>query len=311
MSELPTGYLLRAPVDTDAEAIVALVQAHDVADHGEPDFTTADLHDDWMRPRFDRDRDAWIVTGPTGRTVGYAYVWESQPGLELDGDAYVLPEYAGRGLGSRLLELVEQRAARIADGRAMVLGVFASSVNTDKRNLLERRGFHIGRSALRMRADLGRRPDDDGPVVPDGYAIGPLDPSMYDDVRDVFDEAFSSHRRFTPHRMQEWLDSRFAHPAFDPALCRVARCGDTLVGAVMVFDVGETGYTSQIAVRPEDRGLGLGPALLRAAFAALRDKGQMRVIVSVDADGDPALIAMFEAAGLRIHERHDLFVKPL
>lgn len=310
MTELPTGYYVRPPDDDDAGAIAALVQAQDVADFGEPDFTEDDLRDDWQRPRFDREHDSWLVTGPTGRTVGYAYVWESQPGRELDGDAYVLPEYAGRGLGSRLLELVEQRAAHIADGRPMYLGVFASSVNTDKRDLLERRGFHVGRSALRMRADLSRRPDDEA-VPPDGYAIGPLDPGCYDGVRTVFGEAFSSHRRFTAHRMQEWLDSRFAHPAFDPSLCRVATRGADVVGAVMVFDVGDTGYTSQIAVRPQERGVGLGPALLRAAFAALRDNGQMRAIVSVDADGDPGLIAMFEAAGMRVHERHDLFVKPL
>jgi mycothiol synthase len=310
MVELPTGYMLRPPGDADAEAVAALVQARDVADFGEPDFTADDLRDDWLRPRFDRERDSWLVTGPTGRIVGYAYVWESQPGRELDADAYVLPEYAGRGLGGQLLELVERRACQIANGRSMYLGVFAASVNTDKRDLLERRGFRIGRSAFRMRVDLSRRPDHDR-VVPDGYVIGPLAPTMYDDIGSVFGAAFSAHRRFTPNRMQEWLDSRFAHPAFDPSLCRVARRGAEIVGAVMVFDVGETGYTSQIAVRPEDRGVGLGPALLHAAFAALRDKGQMRVIVSVDADGDPSMIGMYEAAGMRIHERHDLFVKPL
>jgi mycothiol synthase len=310
MTELPTGYALRSPRDSDAEGIVALVQAHDIADFGEPDFTAADLHDDWMRPRFDRVHDAWVVGGPTGRTVGYAYVWESQPDRELEADAYVQPEYAGRGLGGRLLELIEDRARSIAGGRAMTLGVFASSANAEKRNLLERRGFTAVRSVLRLRVDLSRRPEDEI-ELPAGFSVGPLDAASLESLRSVFGAAFAEHGRFTPHRMQEWLDSRFAHPAFEPSLCRVVRDGPDVVGAVMVFDVGETGYTSSVAIRPDRRGRGLGPALVRAAFAALRDRGQMRVVVSVDAEAEAGLLALYEAAGMRVHERHDLFVKAL
>ena len=80
------------------------------------------------------------------------------------------------------------------------------------------------------------------------------------------------------------------------------------MGAVSVFDVGDTGYTSTVAVRAASRGKGIGPALVRAAFAALRNRGQMRVVVSLDAD-DPGLLGLYEAVGMRVHERHDLFVK--
>ena len=86
---------------------------------------------------------------------------------------------------------------------------------------------------------------------------------------------------------------------------------DEVVGAVLVFDVGETGYTSTVAIRAEARGRGIGPALLRSAFAVLRDRGQMRVVVSLDADAEPALLGLYEAAGMRVHERHDLFIKPI
>ena len=80
-----------------------------------------------------------------------------------------------------------------------------------------------------------------------------------------------------------------------------------------MFDVGATGYTSSVAIRAEERGQGIGPALLRAAFAALRDRGQMRVLVSLDADApaESSLQALYEAAGMRVHERHDLFTKPV
>jgi len=310
MAELPTGYALRPPRDDDVEAIAALVQAHDIADFGEPDFTEADLHDDWMRPRFDRTVDAWVVGGPTGRTVGYAWVWESQPDREFEADAYVQPEYEGRGLGGRLLDLIETRAREVAADRPMTLGVFASSVNVEKRNLLERRGFAPGRSMLRMRIDLNRRPED-AVEPPVGFTVTPLTAASIDAVRSVFADAFGAHGRFNPHRMQEWLDSRFAHPAFEPELCRVAWRDGAAVGAVIVFDVGETGYTSSVAVRPDVRRLGLGPALVRAAFAALRDRGQMRVVVSLDAEAEAGLQAMYEAAGMRVHERHDLFAKSL
>jgi mycothiol synthase len=307
MAELPTGYLARPPEARDAAAISEVVKALDVADYGEPDFTHEDLLDDWLRPRFSLTDDAWVLTGPTGRVIGYAYVWESQPGGELEADAYALPEYAGRGLGGQLLDLIEHRARAICSGRSMTLGIFASGANEDKRNLLERRGFVFVRSVLRLRIDLRREPVD---VVeaPADVTIDPLDPADLDAVRAVWIDAFSAHGRFSPRRMDEWLASRFEHPAFDPSLWRVARIGDEVVGGVSVFDVGETGYTSTVAVKASARGKGIGPALVRAAFTALSERGQMRVVVSIDAD-DRGVLGLYETAGMRVHERHDLFTK--
>ncbi len=310
MAELPTGYLLRAPTTHDAEIVAAVVTAHDIADFGEPDFTEQDLLDDWMRPRFSLESDAWVMAGPTGRIIGYAYVWEAEPDVEFEADAYVVPEYAGRGLGGHLIDLIEHRARSLARGRSMSVGVFASSANQGKRVLLERRGFVYGRSVLRMRVDLSRQRVDEV-EVPEGVAIGPFDPADADQVRAVWLDAFSSHGRFSPRRMEEWLESRFGHPAFDPSLWQVAKQGDEVLGAVIVFDVGATGYTSTVAIRSGARGQGIGPVLLRAAFGALRDRGQMRVLVSLDADAQPSLQALYEAAGMRVHERHDLFAKPL
>ena len=112
--------------------------------------------------------------------------------------------------------------------------------------------------------------------------------------------------------MDEWLASRFEHPAFDPTLWRVATSATARSSArISVFDVGDTGYTSTVAVRASSRGKGIGPALVRAAFAALRDRGQMRVVVSLDADDAPACSASTRRPGMRVHERHDFFVKPV
>ncbi len=310
MAEFPTGYVVRAPAPRDASAIAKVVQALDIADFGEPNFTEQDLLDDWLRPRFDLEHDAWVLNGPTGRVIGYGYVWEAVVDREIDADAYVLPEYSGRGLGGQLLGLVEARAEELCAGRGMALGVFASSANEYKRKLLERRGFLRARSVLRMRVDLADAAADDSPA-PDGVTIRPFVPADEAAVRAVWRDAFGNHGRFSSPRMEEWLQSRFDHPAFDPTLWRVAVDGSEIVAAILVYDVGPTGYTSTVGVRAGHRGRRIGPALLRAAFGALRERGQMRVIVSLDHGADAGLLAVYESAGMRIHERHDLFVKRL
>jgi len=308
--ELPTGYALRAPSDRDAAAIADVVVAEDVADFGEPSFTEEDLLDDWQRPRFAIDRDAWTLSGPTGRLIGYAYVWEAQPDIELEADAFIMPEYTGRGLRALLLDLVERRAREVAGSRSMRLGCYASSTNEIKRSLLERRGFVPVRSVLRFRIDLATRPPEP-PEPPPDVTLRVFDPVDTDAVRAVMLEAYEGHHRYSGGRFDEWLELRLRHPAFDPSLWRVAEIDGEIVGAVLVYDVGRTGYLSSVGVRHAWRGHGVAPALLREAFATLRERGQMRVVVSIDSGGAPALAHLFEEAGMRVHERYDWFTKSL
>jgi mycothiol synthase len=306
--DLPSGYLVRPPRERDSTAVADVVVAEDVADFGEPSFTEEDLLDDWKRPRFALDRDAWVLSGPTGRVIGYAYVWEAQPDTELEADAFLMPEYTGRGLGGYLLDLIERRSVDVCKDRSMRLGLYASTVNEAKRSLLERRGFESTRSVLRLRIDLESRPPDP-PSPPSDVDLRVFDPADADAVRSVMQEAFEGHHRYTLRRFDEWLDLRLRHPAFDPSLWRVAVAGDEVIGAVLVYDVGRTGYLSSVGVREAWRGHGIGPALLREAFRTLRERGQMRVVVSMDADAAPATAHLYEEAGMRVHERYDWFTK--
>ncbi|MGZ8764076.1 MAG: GNAT family N-acetyltransferase, partial [Acidimicrobiia bacterium] len=53
----------------------------------------------------------------------------------------------------------------------------------------------------------------------------------------------------------------------------------------------------------------VGQALLAEAFAALRDCGQMRVVVEVDADDATGARRVYERVGMRVSEEHDWFEK--
>jgi mycothiol synthase len=314
--ELPTGYRLRAPRARDAPEVAAVVVAHDIADFGEPDFSEDDLLDDWERPRFELERDAWVLVGPTGRLVGYAFVWQAEPGTQLEADAFVVPEYGGRGLGGQLVDLVEARADEIASdstSKVVGLGMYASRANTAKRDLLERRGFAPIHTRLRLKVDLARRATDASPSPE--VVVREFDQESDEDaVREVMDEAFLGRARYSRRRLDEWLDLRVRHPAFDPKLWRVAVTeGQTeeVVGAILVYDVGGTGYVSSVGVRDPWRRRGVGQVLLAEAFAALRDRGQMRVVVEVDAEDATGARRLYERVGMRVSEEHDWFEKQL
>jgi mycothiol synthase len=317
--DLPAGYRLRAPRPRDATEVAAVVVAHDIADFGEPDFSEHDLLDDWERPRFELERDAWVLVGPTGRLVAYAFVWQAEPGTQLEADAFVAPEYGGRGLGGRLIDLIETRAVEIAtdsSSHVATLGMYVSHANTAKRDLLERRGFLPTHTRLRLKVDLARR-ETDG-AAPLEYVVREFDQvSDEDAVREVMDEAFLGRQRYSRRRVDEWLDLRVRHPAFDPKLWRVATTCDggdgdeEVVGAILVYDVGGTGYVSSVGVRDPWLRRGVGQALLAEAFAALRDRGQMRVVVEVDAEEADGARRLYERVGMWVSEQHDWFEKQL
>src|SRR5919205_1996824 len=101
---LPGDHALRRPVPADAEAVLAVMLARDVADIGYPDFTLEDLRADWSTPGVDLERDAWVVEEPGGAIVA--------SGLLMGDDAlvYVHPDACGRGVGTALREAAEARA---------------------------------------------------------------------------------------------------------------------------------------------------------------------------------------------------------
>jgi hypothetical protein len=65
---------LRPPTPEDAETVLALIVARDVADYGEPDYTLADLREEWDASDVDLARDTVVVEDDDGALIGYAIV---------------------------------------------------------------------------------------------------------------------------------------------------------------------------------------------------------------------------------------------
>jgi len=309
----PAPSRVRAPLRADLASIVDLLNACDVAEAGRPDTTAMDVAGDWDLAGFELSKDAWIAEAGDGRVVGYAYTGDQVRTGELEADVWVHPEHAEPDLPRRLLGLAERRARQLASGRgyaAPTLDVFCISTNAAKRELLREHGFELRRTVLRMAVDLEANVRE--PIPPAGVELrefrpGEDDRAMYETMM----EAFADHYRQSDEPFEAWRARQLGHGAFDPDLWALAWAGGEPVGGLIAYDKGDLGWIQGLGVRRAWRRRGVGGALLAHAFAKSAGRGQLRVELAVDAEGEARPLGVYERAGMGIIHAYELYKKPL
>lgn len=155
----------RVPRFADLESVTELLVACDIVEDGLSDYTEEDLRSEWQQPGFKLDKDAWVIVTTKGQFVGYASVWldsqtsdrADQPDGQIDMYIRVHPEYVGRGIGTLLLRLAEQRARSLVQYACpavrVTLNVSVNSVNLVAGMLLEREGYTLVRHSCRLLID--------------------------------------------------------------------------------------------------------------------------------------------------------------
>jgi mycothiol synthase len=310
---MSTPSRIRPATHDDAAAIVDLLNACDVAEIGEPDSTLEDLENDWSSEGFDLAHDAWVAEAPRG-LVGYAYAGDQARTGDLEADLWTHPEHHEPELGGRLLGLAERRAAELAAQRgykAPKLDVFCVAANRGKRELLRRHGYAPARTVYRMTMHLAGAP----PVasVPEGLTIRSFrleadEQVMFATMR----EAFEDHYRHSDEGFEAWKTRLLGHPDFVPELWWLAwdDAGEA-AGGLIAYDHGDLGWIQGLGVRRPWRRRGLGAALLAHALAAFAARGQLRVDLAVDAEGQTRPLELYERMGMQAGVAYELFAKEL
>ena len=311
---MSTPSRIRPATRGDLPEIVDLLNACDVAEIGEPDTTLEDVQSDWGREGFDPATDAWVAEGPRG-PLAYAYTGDQFRTGEFEADLWVHPEHYEPELAGRLLGLAERRAARLAVDRGYEhprLNVYCVRANRTKRELLRKHGYELVRTVYRMSIDLA----DEAPeaAAPEGLEIRTFAPEA--DERTMFatmHDAFADHFRQSDEPFEAWRARLLGHPNFRPELWWLAWDAATgeAAGGVVAYDHGDLGWVQGLGVRRAWRRRGLGTALLAHALAAFKERGQRRVDLGVDAEGETRPLRLYERAGMQVTSAYELYARPL
>lgn len=310
---LPPHLAVRAPTRDDLPAIFALIQASDLDVFGRNDYTMQELEHEWSQAEFNPASDAWIVVGPDGGYVGYAHIL-SRTHFRIFGMGVTHPDSYGQGIGSTLVNLMEERARehiRLAPPEARVylqIGIAGGHEPTER--LMTDHSYHKVRRFSRMQIVMDAPPP--APVWSEGITVrtmvsGQDERALYE----AMEAAFSDHWGHSYEPFEHWMARHNTPESLPPDLVFLAMAGETVAGAAICIYLEGFGWVDTLGVRREWRKHGLGLALLHHAFGEFYRRGRHEVGLGVDAQSLTGATRLYERAGMHPLVHYDVYEKEL
>ncbi|MFW5471778.1 GNAT family N-acetyltransferase [Knoellia sp. CPCC 206450] len=282
------GLVARPHTVGDAQAVCDLVAATEVVDAGEAAIEVEDIQGDWARSSFDLATQS-IGVWDGDRLVAAAEIFKGRRA-----DAGVHPDLRGRGLGTWLADWVED-CARSTGSRLVGQTVPSSSSAED---FFRARGCREGWTSWVLQLPSGTAIEPQ--PLPPGYALREF--AGGEDGRTTFrliEDAFNEWPDRDPSKYDDWAPRGPLRPGFEPWQIRFVTDADgTDVGTCYTILAADTGYVDAIAVRRDQRGLGLARALLADAFARAREHGAS--VSELSTDSRTGALGLYEHVGMKV-----------
>jgi mycothiol synthase len=318
-------YRTRAVTRDDASAVNSLLAAAEAVEHTGEHYTVDDVVEELGNPMIDLARD-WVVVEHEGRVVAHGVLTPRAPfdgALKVEVGGTVHPDHRGRGIGSRLVPAMLDRAHAYVRERGAdlspVITAHAPSENTDLADILGRHGLEPHRWSFLMQCELSGLPAADA-GLPDGYVVETWEGADQDELRRAHNAAFVDHPGFVPWSPELWTQWVSGTRNSRPALSLVARDAAGRVAAYVQlseFDAVElaTGireaYVHKVGTLRAHRRRGLAGALLRSALRRCREEGYAVATLDVDSENPTGALGLYESVGFRTIQRWTDYWKPV
>jgi mycothiol synthase len=287
---------LRPPRDDEFDAMLELMNAHQLAAFGEADYTADDLRTWLTTPYVVVERDIRVLEHD-GRLIGYA---DADPTREEPPlwwcDVKVDPSVDAGEVVAELVAWLEERAVEgrlrvwTSEEDARIVGAFAAL------------GFEPIRHSYRMEIDLADELRE--PAWPSEISVRTATAEDHRSVYDAVVEVWRDTNDPIDDTFEEWAHWHVERDSYDPSLWFLAVAGDELAGfSICRPDPVDpvAGYVNLLGVRRPWRRQGLGEALLLRSFEAFREKGMTRGTLGVDASSVTGATRLYERAGMSVY----------
>lgn len=295
----------RAMTTDDFPAIAAFLAEDETHLFGRPSrLGLADVTG-WLA-QVDHDRNTWLFEEEEGQIVALGWVEaHDDVGLAV---CVVRRDRQGRGLGSRLLDLTEERLREIGVARIHNITL---APETAAPPLLSARGYREVRRFWDMTVELGDEAPPE-PVLPAGLRIEPVTDDNARAFHAALEEAFAEHWEHRPEPFDAWWTRQVAKPDHDPSLWFAVCDGDDVAAATRNDpERAGGGWIGALGVRPRFRGRGLAKALLLHSFREFHRRGQRRVGLGVDSENATGATQLYESVGMSVDQEQIVWERAL
>jgi GNAT superfamily N-acetyltransferase len=301
----------RRPASRDhLQEVTDFYNVCEIDEHGEPDYDLEEVEEEWSD--LDLDRDVLLIETDADELVGSMTVFPRGKGV-FDASGYVHPQHQDRGLGNYVVAWAERRALQDANGPVedgnLLVRSWISTINNRAVQLMKERGYEHVKRFSRMHIELDSPPSP--PEFPDGIELLDLDLDRdLEGIYEVVNDSFSEHWSGSPRTFEKW--KKFALGAgFEPSLWSQAVRDGRRVGVAIGRNLSGYGWIQWIGVLRDERGKGLGAALMRHQFQQFWTLGITSIDLGVDSENATGALGLYEKVGMQRTKSHDAFEKKI
>lgn len=307
----------------DVRAWAELTNLLAVVDASEEFYESEDLLEELQEPGVDPENDTVAVwDGDKFIAFGQLRVGQDlRDGLcRIVVDGGVHPEYRRRGIGTRLMDLLEARgahkAASLHPGALAAIDIWGHALGHSCGIMAVARGYQPARYFQDMAVTgAGFRDGTDTSDPGDSVRSVAYSSEWAEAVRVLDNEAFSDHWGSTPKTVEEWKSMTSAR-SFRAERSRILIAkgpedgNGTVVSYVLASEwtPGEL-YVARVGTARDSRGKGFAAGLLSEVVRSSLEAGFAKVELTVDADSPAGAVGLYERLGFALTRTGTMYRK--